>query len=97
MLNVALTIPTPDEDSKVGDKPTEEKPPCTSDEGVGCFYQINDHSRSGAINTKKQGKPYRTYAVLKCSRGHKFDAIYTLAENQTSKECEDAIDLTALS
>lgn len=87
-------MPFADADSTAEDRSPEV---CSSDNDVGCFYQVNDPSRNGVINTKRQGRPYRTYYRLKCSRWRKFNEIYQMAEDQSCKECEEAMDLTALS
>lgn len=71
---------------------------CQNPNDTACFFQVNDPRKNGAINTKIQSEPYETYYWLRCSRvQNKLDLLYTLAENQTSNECKNAIDFTDLS
>lgn len=69
---------------------------CKNPNDIACFFQVNDPRRNGAINTKIQSDTYETYYRLKCSRGQKFDSLYTLAADQTSAKCKDAIDFSEL-
>lgn len=69
---------------------------CKNPNDIACFYQVNDPRRNGVINTKIQSDSYQTFYRLKCSRGQKFDSLYTLAEDQTSAKCKDAIDFSEL-
>lgn len=100
----AVPVPVPDDNLAVGsggdsnglvDK--SQLKICPSPNDIACFYQVNDPRRNGAINTKIQSEPYATYYQLRCSRAQKFDSLYTLAENQMSNECKNAIDFSDLS
>lgn len=79
------------------DEDSQSLQPCQSPNDIACFYQENDPRRNVAINTKKQDEPYRTHYRLRCSRAHKFDSLYNLAEDQSSAECKNAIDFSSLS
>lgn len=74
----------------------EDKQICQNPDDIACFFLVNDPRHIGVINTKIQTEPYETYYNLRCSRAHKFDTIYTLAENQLSDECLRAINFTDL-
>lgn len=98
---VPVPVSAPDVNPPVGcdnngtDK--QQSKVCQSPNDIACFYQVNDPRRNGAINTKIQSEPYQTYYQLRCSRAAKFDSLYTLAENQSSDECKNAINFSDLS
>lgn len=100
-----MPVPVPDVNSPVGgggdgDNNVTDKQQliiCQNPNDIACFFQVNDPRRNGAINTKIQSEPYETYYQLRCSRAQKFDSLYTLAEDQMSDECKNAIDFSDLS
>lgn len=92
-------VPVPDVNLPTdgGDSNRTDNQVCRNPDDVACFFQVNDPRRNGAINTKVQSEPYETYYQLRCSRAQKFDSLYTLAEDQTSDSCRDAINFSDLS
>lgn len=91
-MKTILSMPYPD-----GEPITTPTSVCSSDDGIGCFYQVNDPSRIGAINTKSQNPPYKSYYILRCSRGMRKREIYQIAEDQKSDDCLKATRFTELS
>lgn len=69
---------------------------CTNQNDTACFFTLVDPTRNGVVNTKQQVRPHKSFYRLRCSRYEKLKPLYEMAD-QSSNECENAMDMTALS